>query len=96
MEGLKNERSNRWKGDNVTVHTIHQWMVANFGNPTKCEALDCEGKSEFYDWALKKGKEYKKNKNNFLRLCRSCHRKYDMTPEKKEKAIRNLIWYHQL
>lgn len=25
-------------------------------------------------------------------LCRSCHRKYDMTKEKRQKAIKNLNW----
>jgi hypothetical protein len=52
----------------------------------------CEGKSIWFDWAKKEGKKYERNRDNFLRLCRSCHRRYDLTPEKRKKAIKNLWW----
>ncbi len=33
-----------------------------------------------------------KNLDNYIPLCASCHRKYDMTPETKRKIMRNLRW----
>ena len=33
-----------------------------------------------------------RKRENFLRLCRSCHRRYDLTEEKSKKAQENLWW----
>jgi len=30
-----------------------------------------------YEWALRKGREYKRDVNDFIQLCTSCHHKYD-------------------
>jgi hypothetical protein len=65
---------------------VHKWMDTHYGKPRICEGKDCRGNATWYDWALKKDCEYKRDKNNFLRLCRSCHRRYDMTPEKAKFA----------
>jgi hypothetical protein len=89
---LIEERSGRWKGDNITVATIHWWLKERYGKPNICEGENCNHKSKIYDWCLKKGHEYKRDRNCFLRMCRSCHRKYDFTEEKREKLMKNLIW----
>ena len=67
-------------------------MEVNYGKESKCENPNCEGKSNFYEWCKKRGCEHERNRNNYMRLCRSCHRKYDMTTEKMVKAIENLYW----
>lgn len=92
MKGLKNELAPNWKGENVSVNMIHQWLKANYGQPRVCELGNCTRQSIAYDWALKTGMTYKKDRNCFMRLCRSCHRRYDLTEEKKKKAIENLWW----
>jgi len=56
---------------------IHTWLKKNYGTPQKCESLVCGGACKVFHWALKKGKEYEKNREHFKRFCASCHRKYD-------------------
>ena len=90
-----NDKSFKWKGNNVTLSAIHTWLKQNFGKADKCENLNCIGISKVYDWCKKKNHKYLKKRTNFIMLCRSCHRKYDMTRLKKKKAIKNLIWYKQ-
>lgn len=71
-------RKNTWKFEaGPSYWTIHQWLAKNFGKANMCEGEQCNGKSKVYDWALKKGKDYEKNRDNFINLCRSCHKKYD-------------------
>lgn len=91
--GKKNELAPGWKGENVLVYSKHKWLYKNYGKANKCENIKCEGKSEWFEWAKKTECEYEKKRENFMMLCRKCHRKYDMTPEKREKAIMNLHWY---
>lgn len=66
---------------------IHYWLRKNFGSPNICENKDCEQKSNRYDWALKKGFEHAKNKDNYFRMCRKCHVKYDWTEERTNFLI---------
>lgn len=70
----------------------HKWMESNYGKPKVCESKNCEGKSKWFDWCIKTGREYSHNREDYLRLCRSCHRKYDLTEIKKKQAIKNLWW----
>ena len=92
---LVNEHARAWKGENVLVYTKHTWLYKNFGKANRCEMPTCEGKSTWFDWAKKTGCKYEKKRENFWMLCRKCHRKYDMTEEKKRKAIKNLHWYRK-
>lgn len=54
---------------------IHWWLRKNYGRPQKCESLTCIGVSKNYDWALAKGKNHSKERENYKRLCRVCHAK---------------------
>lgn len=77
MTRKESESKNRnWKGDNVGYGAIHHWLRVNFKNE-KCENPNCSRKSKTLDWCLKKGKRYERRRENFIRLCRSCHCKYD-------------------
>jgi len=68
---------------------VHQWLRRHYGNPSKCE--DC-GKVGSYsthtwkgrevkrwniEWALRSGKEHKRNIDNYVGFCGGCHRKLD-------------------
>jgi hypothetical protein len=66
-----------WKGNDVTYNTLHWWIRNNYGSATKCENPECKRRGKRYEWALIKGKKYKKNINNYIQLCSDCHRKYD-------------------
>lgn len=92
LRGIKNDKAPNWKGDNVGKITVHRWLDINFGRHRICEIGNCTRPSIVYDWALKTGKKYEKKRENFLRLCRSCHRRYDLTPQKRKLAIKNLWW----
>lgn len=91
----KNENAMAWKGEDVLVYTKHTWLYKNYGKANKCENALCKGKSMWFDWAKKTECEYEKKRENYWMLCRSCHRQYDMTEEKKQKAVMNLHWYRK-
>ena len=64
---------------------IHAWLRKNFGSAKECEGDQCKGKSLTFEWALKRGEKYEKNRDNFLRLCKSCHCIYDQNPDTSRK-----------
>jgi len=70
--GIKNPM---WKGDGVGYIAIHKWVRRHKGEPVKCEY--CGTITKKLDWANKDNK-YKRNLQDFIPLCRSCHRKYDI------------------
>jgi len=87
------EKSSQWKGDNIKYQAIHTWLRTRYGNANKCENIDCKNKSKEYQWALIKGKLYKRRRNHFIMLCRSCHRKMDITKETRKKISIGLTKY---
>jgi len=68
---------------------IHSWLRRNYGKANKCESNSCSGKSEFYEWAKKKGCDYKKDRNNFIMLCKLCHNRYDGIDSKNIHSLRD-------
>ena len=66
-----------WKNGGKGYGGVHNWLVYFYGKADKCEMKNCPGKSKKFDWAKKTGKTYIRRRNNFWRLCRSCHSKYD-------------------
>jgi len=72
--------------NNLEYYKIHNWLAKNYGRASICENPDCKCKSiKRYEWAKLKGKDYEKNRDNFIMLCCSCHRKYDYTQGAKDK-----------
>ena len=80
------------KGEKAGYFAKHRYLYYHYGQPSICENLSCEKRSKVFEWCLKGGRSYSHNREDYLRLCRSCHRKYDLTEEKREKVIRNLWW----
>lgn len=70
----------------------HHYLRYHYGRPTFCSNEKCEGKSKIFEWCKKIGRRYTRNPNDYLWLCRSCHRRYDLTPTKRRLAIKNLTW----
>lgn len=64
-----------WKGEDVTMGTLHDWVKINKGEPSLCDKCGTTT-AKVYDWA-NISQEYKRDLNDFMRLCRSCHAKYD-------------------
>ncbi len=88
----KGEQTPRWKGSSASKTAKHQWLTKNIGRPTFCCNSECKHKSQLFEWCLKRDKIYSHNPDDYLWLCRSCHRKYDLTEAKKLKAMENLWW----
>ncbi|HCX21358.1 MAG TPA: hypothetical protein DHN29_05550 [Cytophagales bacterium] len=68
------EKNAHWKGEDASYSSKHKWMLRHRGKAKKCEFCGKEG--EWIDWANKSG-EYKREDDDWMQLCRSCHKKYD-------------------
>lgn len=73
----KGNKNSRWKGITAGFRGKHCWLTRNYGKPIQCDNLKCKKKSQYYDWANISGK-YKRNRNDYFHLCRSCHKCFDM------------------
>jgi hypothetical protein len=78
-----------WRGENLTRAGLHQWVSYWKGRPKKCEHCGCITNKK-YEWANKNHK-YKRDLNDYIRLCTSCHRKYDI----KHNNYSNKGFIHQ-
>ena len=85
---MKNKRQ---KVSDSLYSSVHYWLKTNFGKADKCENPNCLKKSNFYTWALKREKEYECKRKNFIKLCRSCHVKYDTTENTIKKLKNNSL-----
>ena len=74
MMGLQNIN---WKGDDVGYRAKHNWVEGKLGKPHYCE--HCK-RSDLphrnYHWA-NVSQKYLRKVNDWMRLCVSCHKKYD-------------------
>ena len=69
------ENNPHWKGNKTKYQGIHKWIRSRFGTPKRCE--DCgTTKKRMYHWA-NISKEYRRERDDWKRLCVSCHMKYD-------------------
>jgi len=77
-----------WQETNPSYRAVHAWIVSRYGKPTKCENPKCiyprkdmrghwMQKPKAYQWA-NKSQTYKRDRNDFMQLCASCHKLYDM------------------
>lgn len=76
-ESLIKNASNRkdWKGDNAGYGAIHERIKVRLGRPSKCEHCKTTTAKK-YEWA-NISKEYKTDLDDWIRLCVSCHKRYD-------------------
>lgn len=63
-----------WKGDAVGYAGLHKWIGRKLGKPSLCE--HCHTTEGRFEWA-NKSQEYKRDLDDWLRLCVKCHRNYD-------------------
>jgi hypothetical protein len=59
--------------ENNTYDSLHYWVRKHNGKPSFCE--ECNS-TKNVEWANKSGK-YLKDLTDWIRLCRTCHRKHD-------------------
>lgn len=74
---LKHEENhNHWSGDAVGNKGVHAWVRRQKGRPNFCEICKSTTKKN-YHWA-NIGHEYKRRLEDYVRLCVSCHKRYDL------------------
>jgi len=74
---LQGKNNPSWKGNDVGYDGLHRWVSRHLGKPDTCENCGVNGLSgKKIHWA-NKDHEYKRNLEDWLRLCASCHVAYD-------------------
>lgn len=76
LKGKTGEKARRWLGNEAGYSAIHKWVAKEFGRPTRCEFCNYDKKKR-YHWANLSG-EYKREREDWVMLCPSCHKKYDV------------------
>ena len=71
------EKNSQWKGDNVGYQCLHAWVYRYKGEPKQCEFCDTTNKEKRLTWASK-SREYRRDLDDWIALCYSCHMKYDI------------------
>lgn len=74
-DAQRGDKSKKWKGDNAKKMAMHQWIERIMGKPKKCEHCGTTAAKK-YEWA-NKNHTYLRDIGDYVRLCTSCHRKYD-------------------
>ena len=82
-KSLSKDKSYAWKGDEAGYFSKHSWINRHFIKPDKCEI--CGVKSSNFNWCSKNHK-YTRNIKDYLYLCVSCHKKYDLKFNIKHKV----------
>jgi hypothetical protein len=84
-EGLTDEKHCSWLGDDVGYGGLHQWVIRKKGKPKKCEQCGkTKGSSKSFHWSNIDHK-YRRNLEDYVRLCASCHKKYDLEMQSRLK-----------
>ena len=72
----------------MTYESVHHWVKRKNGKPALCENCGSTDKKA-YDWANISG-DYKRDLNDWKRLCRSCHLYWDRQPERRGAYLRKI------
>lgn len=80
------ENNGNWAGDNVSKVGMHRWLRDNYRIKKHCQNKYCDKTSKNLDFALRKGFNYERKIDNYVVLCRSCHKKYDSNMRDKERS----------
>ncbi len=70
------ENHPKWRGDEVEYGGLHKWINKVLGKAKKCSKCGKEGTGREIHWANKDHK-YRRNVEDFIELCISCHGEYD-------------------
>lgn len=78
-----NEKHPNWKGDKVGYQAIHAWIKKSLVKSLVCSHC---GETKRLDLANISG-DYKRSFDDWFWLCRSCHKKYDLSFRKGQKKF---------
>lgn len=71
-----------WKDGQVGYSSLHEWIAVNWGKAKEYVCELCPKRA--LDWANKTN-TYDRNRENWMTLCRSCHKKYDKADTSKAR-----------
>lgn len=85
---LSGEKSPFWKGNKVGYTALHDWVRKYLGKPIKCSNAECKYPKKNssrktlkfpkrFEWA-NIDHQYQRKKEDYISLCVSCHRNYDI------------------
>lgn len=66
-------------------HKAHRWIYKELGGPRKCEKCMTIDSGKKYEWA-NLSQLYKLEVSDWMRMCTSCHRKYDNDYKRGKRA----------
>lgn len=76
-----------WIGDKVSYVGVHAWIYRNFGQPSRCDKCGVIEAKRF-EWHNLSG-EYKRDRNDWERLCSMCHHQHHKNWIKANEKIRH-------
>lgn len=72
------ENNGFWKWENSKYWAHHMWVTSHKGKPQYCEHCErIDLRPRQYQWA-NVDHQYRRNLDDYIRLCASCHQKYDI------------------
>lgn len=74
-----------WTGTRQEYQTLHHWVRKTLGSPGRCEICGEEKQGREIHWANKSGK-YKRDNDDWIRICRKCHFIYDQVEKRRVYA----------
>lgn len=76
-DNQKGDGNSNWKGDNAKYQAKHAWVRRVLGKPMICTQCGFESDNPYkIHWANISG-EYRRDTADWVRLCASCHNKFD-------------------
>jgi len=72
-----NTRTKTKPFDQCSYAQKHDKLYRLYGRPYKCEAENCKGKSDYFEWANISGEYNTIDRSDWKMLCGSCHKKFD-------------------
>jgi len=66
-----------WKGDKASQSSIHSWVKRIMGTPNVCDFCGKISDNKVGMHWSNKDHKYKRDLNDWQRLCASCHKQYD-------------------
>ena len=72
----RGEKHHFWKGEKVSYRSLHKWVCRYKGKPKQCSNCGKIVQNRGIHWANISG-EYKRDLNDYIRLCALCHRRFD-------------------
>lgn len=74
--GKFGEKHSTWVGDKIQKDSLHCWVTREWGSPKKCDICGTT-ESKKFEWS-NKNHTYKRNREDWQRLCKKCHLQYDI------------------